>query len=108
MALPRPIPDAVVELIASRLHALSQPLRIRIVDRLDQGGETTAHNLADHLGSGQHNTSRHLNLLHHAGLLARRQEERQVWYSVSSPEVFALLEQASAHGEMGDPHSGAT
>ncbi len=93
MVLPRPIPDPLIALISHRLHALGQPLRIRIIDHLDQSGETTVQDLAEKLDSGQQNMSRHLSLLHQTGVVARRREGRQVWYSLTSPDIFSLLEQ---------------
>jgi hypothetical protein len=44
MALPSPIPDELVELIARRFQLQSEPTRIRLFDRLHEG-ETTVHQL---------------------------------------------------------------
>ena len=68
-----PIPDELVELIARRFRLLSEPMRIRLLDRL-RDGEATVHQLADELGSSQQNVSKHLTLLADAGVLARRKQ----------------------------------
>ena len=86
-----PIPDELVELIARRFRLLSEPMRIRLVDRL-RDGEATVHQLADELGSSQQNVSRHLTLLAEAGVLARRKQGNRVYYRIADPEVFALCE----------------
>ena len=38
--LPHPLPDELVELIAQRFRALSEPMRIRLVDGLRDGHAT--------------------------------------------------------------------
>ena len=47
-------PDGVVELIARRFRLLSEPMRIRLLDRL-RDGEATVHELADELGAAEQN-----------------------------------------------------
>jgi DNA-binding transcriptional ArsR family regulator len=59
MELPSPVPDELVELVARRFRLLSEPMRIRLFDRLGDG-EATVHELADELGSSQQNVSKHL------------------------------------------------
>lgn len=54
-----PIPDDLVELVARRFRPLSEPMRIRLVDRL-RDGEATVDKLADELGTSEQNVSRHL------------------------------------------------
>lgn len=67
MALPRPLPDALVELIAERFRAIGEPTRIRMLDHLRQG-EASVQDLALALGSSQQNVSKHLALLQRAGV----------------------------------------
>ena len=86
-----PIPDDLVELIARRFRLLSEPMRIRLVDRL-RDGEATVHQLADELGTSEQNVSRHLTLSAEAGVLARRKQGNRVYYRIADPEVLALCE----------------
>ncbi len=91
MALARPVADPLVELIASRLRVLGQPMRIRLIDHLDLHGETTVQALADEFGATQQNMSKHLGVLRHAGILTRRREGRVVWYALADHDAFPLL-----------------
>jgi ArsR family transcriptional regulator len=74
----------------SRLcHALSDPTRVAILDRL-RNGEQCVCNLVDLIGGGQSRLSFHLKTLKDAGLVRDRREGRWVHYSLSS-EAIALL-----------------
>jgi len=87
-----PIPDELVELIARRFRLLSEPMRIRLLDRL-RGGEATVHQLADELGASEQNISKHLMLSAEAGVLARRKQGNRVYYRLADEDVLALCEQ---------------
>jgi DNA-binding transcriptional ArsR family regulator len=86
-----PIPDELVELIARRFRLLSEPMRIRLLDRL-RDGEATVHQLADELGASEQNISKHLMLAAEAGVLARREEGNRVYYRIADPEALVLCE----------------
>jgi DNA-binding transcriptional ArsR family regulator len=92
MPIPRPIPDDLAELIARRFRALGDPLRIRLLDQL-RDGEETVNGLADRLGAGQQNVSKHLAVLADAGMVARRKDGTHVYYRIADEGVFALCEQ---------------
>jgi len=87
-----PIPDELVELIARRFRLLSEPMRIRLLDRL-RGREATVHQLADELGASEQNISKHLTLSAEAGVLARRKQGNRVYYRLADEDVLALCEQ---------------
>ena len=91
MDLPSPVPDELVELVARHFELLSEPMRIRLFDRL-RDGEATVHQLADGLGSSQRNVSKYLTLLADAGVLARRKEGTGVYYRLADEDVLALCE----------------
>jgi len=78
-----------LSLVAARFKALSDPMRLRMLQHL-QLGETSVSALAEFLQTTQPNVSRHLKILQHAGLLSRRQEGNSVYYSISDPTVFEL------------------
>jgi DNA-binding transcriptional ArsR family regulator len=104
MPLPRPLPDAVVELLAQRLHLFAQPLRLKLIDRLERES-ATVQELADELDAAQQNVSQHLALMHRAGILSRQKQGTQVRYKVIDPHVRPLLDQAASslarqHGEI--------
>jgi DNA-binding transcriptional ArsR family regulator len=67
------------ESCAEKLKALSEPLRLRIVDLL-RGGPKNVGELADALGAEVVIVSHHLGILYHAGLLDREKQGRFVIY----------------------------
>jgi DNA-binding transcriptional ArsR family regulator len=91
VAVSHPLPDDLVELIAERFHVLAEPTRIKLLDRLREG-EATVLELTDLVGTSQQNISKHLGVLHHAGLVARRKDGNYVYYRVRDDGVFALCE----------------
>ncbi len=92
MALPHPLPDDLVELIARRFRVLGEPMRIRILDRLREG-EATVGELSDALSASQQNVSKHLAVLADASMLGRRKERNHVYYRIVDEGVFALCDQ---------------
>ena len=92
MALPHPLPEDLADLIARRFRALSEPMRVRILDLL-RDEELSVTLLAERLGAGQQNVSKHLAVLVESGMLARRKEGTHVYYRIADEGVFALCEQ---------------
>jgi DNA-binding transcriptional ArsR family regulator len=91
MSVEHPLPDDLVELIAERFRALSEPTRIKLLDRLREG-EATVHELTELIGSTQQNVSKHLGVLRQAGIVRRRKAGNFVHYSIADDGVFALCE----------------
>jgi DNA-binding transcriptional ArsR family regulator len=89
------LPGPLVDAIAARFRVVGEPMRIRLLDRL-RHGEASVGELAAALGAGQQNVSRHLNVLHAAGLLRRRKRGTSVLYSIADESVFALCDTACA------------
>ncbi|MDE3024385.1 MAG: winged helix-turn-helix transcriptional regulator [Acidobacteriota bacterium] len=92
MTLPHPLPDELAALIARRFRALGEPMRVRILDLL-RDEELSVAALAERLGAGQQNVSKHLAVLVDAGMLARRKEGTHAYYRIADEGVFALCEQ---------------
>jgi len=80
-----------VELIAQRFRALGEPMRLRLLMAL-QGGERIVGELVDELETSQANISKHLQVLSSAGLLRRRKQGLNVFYSVADPSIFNMCE----------------
>ena len=91
MALPHPLPDAVVELVARRFRILGEPMRIRILDRL-RDGEATVHELTEALETSQQNLSKHLGVLYEAGIVSRRKAGTRAHYGIADEGVLELCE----------------
>jgi len=101
MALPHPLPDELVELIARRFRVIGEPMRIRLLDRLREC-ELSVNELTEALGASQQNVSKHLAVLAEAGILGRRKVGTHVYYRIVDEGVFALCEQVcdSVHQQL--------
>lgn len=76
---------AITELdrITQQFKALSDPHRLRILDRL-RGGERCVCDLTDALDAGQSLLSFHLKCLKDAGLVTDRREGRWAYYTLNT------------------------
>jgi DNA-binding transcriptional ArsR family regulator len=92
MTIPHPLPEDLAELIARRFRALGDPLRVRLLDLL-RDGELSVNVLAEQLGAGQQNISKHLAVLTDAAMVSRRKDGTHVYYRIADDGVFALCEQ---------------
>ena len=90
-AVAHPLPDDLVELIAERFRALAEPTRIKLLDRLREG-EATVLELTALVGTTQQNVSKHLVLLQHAGIVARRKHGNYAYYRIIDETVYTLCE----------------
>ncbi len=86
-----PLPDELVELIAGRFRALAEPTRVKLLDRLREG-EATVLELTALVGTTSQNVSKHLKLLQHAGIVARRRQGNLSYYRIADATVYALCE----------------
>ena len=91
MPLPHPLPDELLELIARRFRAISEPMRIKLLDGL-RDGEATVSALTEASGASQQNVSKHLAHLAEVGIVARRKEGTHVYYRIADEGVFKLCE----------------
>lgn len=85
------MPPVLLEQVAERFRALGEPVRLALLDAL-RTGEHTVGELVDATGQGQANVSRHLGVLHAAGLVSRRREGTFVHYAVADPGVYDLCD----------------
>jgi DNA-binding transcriptional ArsR family regulator len=67
-------------------------MRIKLLDRLREG-EATVSELQQALGASQQNVSKHLGILHSAGMVGRTKQGNSTVYSISDPSVFDLCDQ---------------
>lgn len=93
MELPRPIPAPLATMIAERFRVIGDPMRIRLLDRLREQSATVGE-LQSTLGSSQQNVSKHLGILHRAGIVSRTREGTAVRYAIADASVFAICELA--------------
>ena len=74
-------PD-VIKLVAERFKVLAEPARLEILNRL-RSGERSVGDLVRETGLGQANLSKHLQLLHAHGFVARRKAGVTVYYALA-------------------------
>ena len=87
LVLHRDFKDALFQQLARVTKALSSPRRLELVDLLAQG-ERSVEDLAELAGMSVANTSRHLQALRAALLVASRREGLRAYYSLSGEAVF--------------------
>lgn len=81
-------PEAV-SLVASRFRVLSEPLRLHILQYLEEG-EASVTAITNAVGATQPNVSKHLRMLQDEGLVARRSEGNTVFYRIADDSIFEL------------------
>jgi DNA-binding transcriptional ArsR family regulator len=91
----------VVESISRLMAALADPTRIAMLEAL-RGGGASVGQLADGLDLPHRNASHHALVLHRAGILSRRQEGREVIYSVEDWSAWWLVDRAAGIFDEGD------
>ena len=67
-------------------------MRIKLLDRL-RAGEASVGELQAALGASQQNLSKHLGILHDAGMVSRTKQGNRTVYAISDPGVFELCDQ---------------
>ena len=67
-------------------------MRIRLLDRL-RDGEASVQELTDALGTTQQNVSKHLAVLHAAGIVSRRRDGNRALYAIADESVFELCDE---------------
>ncbi|TDD28492.1 ArsR family transcriptional regulator [Actinomadura sp. KC06] len=78
---------------AALFHALADPVRLSIVQRLTRG-EARVVDLTRELGLAQSTVSKHLGCLRGCKLVDYRAEGRQSFYSIAAPELLDTLRSA--------------
>lgn len=88
---PKVLSDEALILIAARFRALSEPVRLRLLNTLMEG-EHSVGQLVEAAGTGQANVSKHLAVLREAGMVAMRREGLSTLCSIADPVVIQLCE----------------
>jgi DNA-binding transcriptional ArsR family regulator len=88
----RRLPEEAVELIAAELKVMAEPNRIRLLELLNEG-EASVQELTDRLATTHANVSKHLAVLHRAGMVSRRREGNSVRYALIEWSGWWVVEQ---------------
>ena len=75
---------------AEVFKAMGHPLRVAMVEFLGRGEQCVC-DIAERVGSSQSNASRHLAVLHRAGIVRCRQDGLHRLYSLSAPCVLSFM-----------------
>jgi DNA-binding transcriptional ArsR family regulator len=78
--------EAARERVAARFRALGEPTRLRVLERLFSGPASVTE-ILEFVGGTQANVSKHLSLLHAAGLLSRKKSGTRTVYAISDPTL---------------------
>ena len=75
--------------VANHFSLLSEPTRLRILHAICQAEQSVSAIVAA-TGATQTNVSRHLSLLHRAGVVSRRRDGNAVYYGVADLDFLAV------------------
>jgi DNA-binding transcriptional ArsR family regulator len=87
----RALTPELLVLIAERFKALSEPVRLRLLNAM-RARERTVSELVAETDVGQANVSKHLHVLYAAGLVRRRRDGPFVHYAIADGRIFALCD----------------
>lgn len=85
------IDNETVAFAAEMLKTLGHPVRLRIVEYLEERGEAAVHEIQDEVQAPQPVVSQHLNKMRVLGLLSARRNGGTMLYSIARPQVLTLL-----------------
>ena len=74
------------------LKTLSEPVRLEILRFLMQNGRADIGTIAEHMPQDRSVISRHLNLMHEAGILNSEKETRHMFYEIDGNAFIDKLE----------------
>lgn len=88
-----PLPAETVEMVAAMLKVLGDPIRIRLVELLNDRGSATVSALTACVSVSQPTVSNHLAVLHQAGIVSRRRRGMWVYYELVDFSGWWLVRQ---------------
>jgi DNA-binding transcriptional ArsR family regulator len=91
-----PLSEETVEAVAAMFKVLSDPIRIRLIEALNDRGWSTGSALAAGLPVTQQNVSKHLRVLYRAGIVRRRREGMWTHYKLADFVSIWLIEQVGS------------
>lgn len=86
----------VLDVVMLRLRVICEPTRVQLMVLLDQGGRATVQQLTDRLPTTHQNVSKHLRVLHDAGMVARSRDGVYVYYELADWSALWLVEQIAS------------
>jgi DNA-binding transcriptional ArsR family regulator len=83
--------DRALAHVADYFRALSEPLRLKLLNALREGPRNVG-DLTEMLGCSQANVSKHLALLAKLGLVERQSRGTSVYYQIADPRTYELCD----------------
>jgi len=80
-----------LERAASMLKAIAHPVRISIVQYLEDGKKRTVSEIYKKIGIEQASASHHLVILRDRGVLSSKREGKNTWYFLKHPNLRSVL-----------------
>jgi DNA-binding transcriptional ArsR family regulator len=74
------------------LKCIGHPVRLRIIELLDNGGEKTVTDIREAIGLEQAVASQHLNLMRDKRILTARRDGVNVYYDLSDEKVVRVID----------------
>lgn len=101
-----PLSEEAVESVAAWLRVIAEPMRIRLMEILN-AGSSSVQGLSSRLGTSRQNVSKHLCVLHRAGIVRRRKAGNHTLYELADFSGWWMIEQAgrSVSAELDDRRS---
>ncbi len=81
--------DEMFESAADLFRVMSAPLRLKIINSLCQGERNVSY-LLTQVDTTQPNMSQHLNTLYKAGILNKRRDGVQIFYSIRDQRIVGI------------------
>ncbi len=88
--MPKDLPVELLEHVADRFRVLGDVMRLSIIRILLDEGELNVGEIVERLDTSQANISKHLRVLHDAGIVARRPEGTAAYFSVADPSLMPV------------------
>lgn len=92
--------ESQLEVAASMLKAVAHPIRLSILQLLQQNEKMSVNDICEMVGSEQSLTSHHLSNMKLKGILGCRREGQKIYYYIRLKEIASLLtclEECTAH-----------
>ncbi len=80
-----------LESAAAKLRALAHPMRIAIIELLEENQKLSVTEIYKHLKIEQASASHHLNILKSKGVLVSRRDGKKIFYSLRNETLVDLV-----------------
>jgi DNA-binding transcriptional ArsR family regulator len=81
-----------LEMAASKLRAIAHPMRIAIIDLLNESPKLSVTEIYKKLGIEQASASHHLNILKNKGVLVSKRDGKKIFYSLKNISLTEIIE----------------